>query len=208
MAELQGSALINCSFIPSFIPSGTYMLFDSTNAPTGWTKNTTHNDKALRLVSGSVSTGGSTSFSTILSSARAMSSPGTDARQTGYQFAPGPGTSFVSIQAATATVTLSAAATAGGTHVHPYAYNNNVNRTNSAPQATRQVAPYAPATTLATGSGQQHPHGSLTARTHPDTVTGQAHLHPISESPHAHGVTFDNQTFAVYYRDIILASKT
>jgi len=33
-------------------PSGTVMVFHQTAAPTGWTKSTTHNDKALRVVSG------------------------------------------------------------------------------------------------------------------------------------------------------------
>ena len=47
-------------------PSGTSMLFQQTNAPTGWTKQTTHNDKAIRLVTGSVGTGGSAAFSSAL----------------------------------------------------------------------------------------------------------------------------------------------
>ena len=47
-------------------PSGTSMLFQQTNAPTGWTKQTTHNDKALRIVTGTVGTGGSVAFSTAL----------------------------------------------------------------------------------------------------------------------------------------------
>lgn len=46
-------------------PSGTKMLFQQTSAPTGWTKDTTHNDKALRVVSGAVSSGGSVAFSTV-----------------------------------------------------------------------------------------------------------------------------------------------
>jgi len=45
-------------------PSGTAMLFQQTSAPTGWTKQTTHNDKALRVVSGTASSGGTTAFST------------------------------------------------------------------------------------------------------------------------------------------------
>ena len=49
-------------------PAGTSMLFQQTNAPTGWTKQTTHNDKALRIVTGSVGTGGSVAFSTALGS--------------------------------------------------------------------------------------------------------------------------------------------
>jgi hypothetical protein len=47
-------------------PSGTRMSFNQTAAPTGWTKDTTAaiNDAILRLVTGTVSSGGSTSFST------------------------------------------------------------------------------------------------------------------------------------------------
>jgi hypothetical protein len=44
-------------------PSGTAMIFVQTSAPTGWTKSTTHNDKALRVVSGAASYGGTYSFS-------------------------------------------------------------------------------------------------------------------------------------------------
>lgn len=50
------------------VPSGTVMLFVQTSAPTGWTKSTTHNDKALRVVSGTASSGGTTAFSSILTS--------------------------------------------------------------------------------------------------------------------------------------------
>ena len=46
--------------------SGTRMSFNQTSAPTGWTKDTsgTINDSILRLVTGSVSSGGSVAFST------------------------------------------------------------------------------------------------------------------------------------------------
>jgi len=44
------------------IPAGTRMLFQQTAAPTGWTKITTEDDKALRVVSGTASTGGSVAF--------------------------------------------------------------------------------------------------------------------------------------------------
>lgn len=43
-------------------PQGTSMLFQQTAAPTGWTKQTTHDNKALRIISGSVSSGGSNTF--------------------------------------------------------------------------------------------------------------------------------------------------
>lgn len=45
--------------------SGTAMLFVQTAAPTGWTKSTSHNDKTLRVVSGTASSGGSTAFSSV-----------------------------------------------------------------------------------------------------------------------------------------------
>lgn len=48
--------------------SGTVMLFVQTSAPTGWTKSTTHNDKALRVVSGAASSGGSTAFTSVFAS--------------------------------------------------------------------------------------------------------------------------------------------
>lgn len=51
----------------------TRSLFNQTAAPTGWTKDTSHNNKALRLVSGSVSSGGSTAFTSVLTS-RAIAS--------------------------------------------------------------------------------------------------------------------------------------
>lgn len=46
------------------IPSGTVMLFVQTAAPTGWTKSTTHDNKALRVVSGTAGSGGSAAFTT------------------------------------------------------------------------------------------------------------------------------------------------
>lgn len=46
-------------------PTGTLMLFQQTAAPTGWTKQTTHNNKALRVVSGTASSGGTSSFTTV-----------------------------------------------------------------------------------------------------------------------------------------------
>ena len=49
-------------------PSGTAMLVAQTAAPTGWTKSVTHNNKALRVVSGSASSGGSVAFTTAFAS--------------------------------------------------------------------------------------------------------------------------------------------
>lgn len=49
-------------------PSGTYWVFYQAAAPTGWTKQTTHDNKALRLVSGTGGgSGGTQPFTTVCS---------------------------------------------------------------------------------------------------------------------------------------------
>ena len=54
--------------VPVIIPAGTAALFAQTAAPTGWTKSTTHNNKALRVVSGTAGSGGTTDFTSVFSS--------------------------------------------------------------------------------------------------------------------------------------------
>jgi microcystin-dependent protein len=44
------------------------MTFQQTAAPTGWTKDTTHDNKALRVVSGTAGSGGSVNFTTAFGS--------------------------------------------------------------------------------------------------------------------------------------------
>jgi len=65
----DGSSLTN---IEPFA-SGTLMLFQQTTAPTGWTKQTTHDNKALRVVTGTASSGGSNTFSGVFNTAVAVS---------------------------------------------------------------------------------------------------------------------------------------
>lgn len=48
--------------------AGTAMMFVQTAAPTGWTKSTTHDNKALRVVSGTASSGGSVAFTSAFAS--------------------------------------------------------------------------------------------------------------------------------------------
>jgi hypothetical protein len=64
----QVSFELNPAAVPEAIPSGTLMLFQQTSAPSGWTKQTTHNNKALRVVSGTASSGGSTAFTSVFGS--------------------------------------------------------------------------------------------------------------------------------------------
>lgn len=54
-------------------PATTRMLFQQTAAPTGWTKDGTHDNKSLRLVNGAVGTGGTNNFTTAFGAAVALS---------------------------------------------------------------------------------------------------------------------------------------
>lgn len=56
------------------IPAGTIMLFGQSAAPTGWTKKTDYDNKALRVVSGTAGTGGSVAFTTAFANNRAVTS--------------------------------------------------------------------------------------------------------------------------------------
>jgi len=63
-------------------PSGTKLLFQQTSAPTGWTKSTTHDNKALRVVSGAASSGGTVAFTTAFASQAVAGSVGTSGATT------------------------------------------------------------------------------------------------------------------------------
>lgn len=56
------------------VPSGTKQLFVQSVAPVGWTKDTTHNNKALRVVSGTAGSGGSDAFTTTFGSGKTTAS--------------------------------------------------------------------------------------------------------------------------------------
>jgi hypothetical protein len=68
MAVLGATNLTGCNSIPDFIAGGSRMLFEQSSAPTSWTKQTTHDNKALRVVVGTASPGGSTAFTTVFAS--------------------------------------------------------------------------------------------------------------------------------------------
>lgn len=52
------------------LPAGTKQIFVQSSAPTGWTKDTSHNDKAMRIVSGTAGSGGSDAFTTTFGSGK------------------------------------------------------------------------------------------------------------------------------------------
>lgn len=118
--------------------SGTLMLFQQTAAPTGWTKQTTHNDKALRVVSGTAGSGGSVAFST------AMATPAVSGS--------------VSVSGNISSTTLSTSQIAS--HSHGYRAAGGTNNGNAAygnaAQANRVINS---GVTTNAGGGGSHNHG-------------------------------------------------
>jgi hypothetical protein len=108
------------------------MLFQSTNAPNGWTKSTTHDNKALRVVSGNASTGGSVAFTTA--------------------FASQTPTGNLSITGSVGATTL--------TIDQMPSHSHNINRFNDTggQGVADNGAANAPFSTSSTGGGQSHTH--------------------------------------------------
>jgi hypothetical protein len=109
--------------------AGTLMLFQQTAAPTGWTKQTTHNNKALRIVSGAAGTGGSVDFTTAFASQAVSGSVGTSGATTlstaqiaSHAHGGGAGGSYLvplGCYYALPANASTGAAGGGGSHTHP-----------------------------------------------------------------------------------------
>lgn len=103
----------------SAVPTGSKMLFIQTAAPTGWTKDTTHNNKALRIVNGTASSGGTATFTSVFTSrtptgSNASATQGGSISTTAVTGTIGDTTATGSISNTTAGGTVNAT-TAGGT---------------------------------------------------------------------------------------------
>ena len=184
MAVLGSTSLTGCSSIPDFIAAGTLMVFQQTSAPTSWTKSTTHDNKALRVVSGTAGSGGSTAFTTIFTSRAVSGSVGQNGASgsTGQIAAGGTVGSTTLTTAQMPLHSHNAGAPAGV--VGPGQFNVRFTNEN------------APATSSAGQSG---------SHLHP--FTGTQHAHPVTVDQHNHPFSGTALDFAVLYVDIIIASK-
>lgn len=174
--------------IQALIPTGTTMMFVQTTAPTGWTKDTTHDNKALRVVSGTAGSGGSVAFTTAFASQAVSGSVG-DTTATN--------------QATTAGGTVGNT-TLTSTQIPSHSHNasSGVFVTNVFP-STSSWAP-----NFATGNLQMN--GGATA----STGGSGSHNHSFSGTSHNHTQNAHNHTFTgtainmdVSYVDVIIATK-
>jgi hypothetical protein len=137
-------------------PQGTSMLFQQTSAPTGWTKQTTHNDKSLRLTSGTVGTGGSVAFSTALGAGATVAGGSVTGDPTS-NIAATVGNLAVSISGSIANTTLSINQIPSHTHAiaKPEVGGNTVNTARSTGGATVNNNTFG---TQNAGGGGAHSH--------------------------------------------------
>lgn len=149
------AAAITAGGVGGSIPSGTRMLFQQTSAPTGWTKDTTHNNKALRVVNGTAGSGGSVAFTTAFANKTTSGSIGN-----------------TSAGGTVAGHTLTTAETPS--HSHYLNGNGNMSGGFSYGRivSTGGVAYYTSYTTNSIGSNGSHSHG----------FTGASHNHSFSGS--------------------------
>jgi len=189
---LTGAATLAGRAIDAF-PSGTKMLFQQTTAPTGWTKDTTHDNKALRVVSGTAGTGGSASFTAVFAG-----------RNVGD-------TALTTAQLPIHGHTINAnTGTASANHVH------GVSDPGHAHTYSKRNAQYTGSGYPGfDGSGDAHidaNRGTLAAITNISlTASGADHVHNLnggtgatgSGSTHSHSIDL-----AVQYVDLIICSKT
>jgi hypothetical protein len=68
--NIQGAVNISHGDFNGFFAQGNKMLWQQSTAPTGWTKDTSRDNSALRVVSGLVQNGGSDNFTTVFGSGK------------------------------------------------------------------------------------------------------------------------------------------
>lgn len=222
MATLGITTLSGCNSIPSFIASGSKMIFRNATTPVSWTKDTTVNQGMLRVINGvTLSPGGSLTFPQVFTGPKSYSAP---IGLSGVSF---PGNlPLVNATSPTTTSTDSALAQTAVqpttlttpqlvAHTHPYITPNPGPTVTALFQATDPIAPTTSAsagTFQPAGGDLAHNHSISSAgpHFHQATVSGQ-HTHTIAfPQQHNHTVSAPQLTtgpFAVSYTDIIIATK-
>ena len=140
--------------------SGTVMFFQQTTAPTGWTKSTAHNNKAIRIVSGTVGTGGNSAFTTAFASY----TPAGNVSVSGS----------VSMSGNIGSTTLSTSQIPSHSHAYEHTGSNNPYKTVLARTSSRQQG-FTNTTNTGGGGSHNHNHnlsGSLSVNS--STFSGTA----------------------------------
>lgn len=170
--------------------SGTVMMFRQTAAPTGWTKDTTnYNDHALRVVTGTIGSGGSVNFSTAMASQAVSGSIGNTTA-----------TGSVGLSGWTAAATTLAISQTPS-HQHQPMYYDWAANGGSSPRNTWAQGNNAGSAGSNSGMYTSAIGGS---GSHTHSVSGSA---SFTGAAHNHVFTGTNIDMAVKYCDVIFATK-
>jgi hypothetical protein len=213
MAILTVDSLTGCSSIPDFIAGASKSIFNQTAAPTSWTKDTTHNNKALRIIGGVdgtalTTTSANQAFTTVLGPKTFPASSSTDAAN--ITVSPSPAGYPVALDQNTQTFTSDTATlSTAQLPLHPHNYNITPIAANASwgPGVSASVTnTFTASTTNNNTAVTGHSHNTTsTAHGHP--ISDPGHIHPVSNpGPHSHPVSV-TQNFAVTYVDVIICSK-
>ena len=193
------------------------MIFQQTSAPTGWTKDTSDtNQRALRVVSGTASSGGSVDFTTAFAS-RSVSGSVANTTQGGSIANGGNNTNNANSGGNVNNHTLSTGRMPSHRHdggakgIHDAAngqYGTNARGNPRYPlvrfDALNGYANYDTYWTSNAGSTQAHSH-SFSGSAHSHSIN--AHSHSFSGSAHNHSFSGTAINLAVRYLDVIIAQK-
>lgn len=173
------------------VPAGTVMLFVQTAAPTGWTKSTTHDNKALRVVSGAASSGGSVAFTTAFAS---QAVTGTVASYT-LTTSDIPSHNH---SASSSSSSVSSSSVSDPGHSHTTTIYNGLSR-----QSGSNSLCWVDTATTSTGASAT----GITVSTSTSTSTSTSIGNTGGGGGHAHGFSAPNINLAVQYVDVIIATK-
>lgn len=180
------------------IPSGSAMLFYQASAPTGWTKQTAHNDKSLRVVSGTGGgSGGSTAFTSVFTSR-------TPSGSVSSSFSGSTNGASANISVNSTTLSTSQLANHGHSFENGFFAENNGNYGNFG------------SSVQGSNNGNDNDNRPFTRGDNTGgSGSGDSHSHGISQSDHSHGLSGSvsssfsgsSMDFAVQYVDVIICTR-
>jgi hypothetical protein len=180
------------------IPSGTRMVFHQTAAPVGWTKDTTLNNRALRIVSGTAGSGGTVDFTTAFASRTPTGTVSTTGSTTAAGTVSTTGSTTAAGTVGSTTLTIA--------QLPPHDHTiTTATGADGGSRVGRDVAAGVATATSSTGGGQGHDHGftgSSASISATSTFSGSSTS--ISATSTFNGTAMD---FAVKYTDVIIASR-
>jgi hypothetical protein len=203
---LNSTTLTGVNSIPNFIAPGSLMLFQQSTAPVSWTKQTTHDNKALRVVSGTAGSGGNISFTGAFAT-RPISGSISSVAAGGSIGGTVAGGSISSVSVSGSIGSTSAGGSIGSTSAggsvgdhtlstgripgHAHQAGSGVTVGGTSPSTSnitvRSTNSSGPATS-STGGGNSHSH-PFSGSSHSHSFSGSSHSHSFSSPGHSHSFT-------------------